>query len=103
METLKILDKKQGLDWNYDEEADVVYVSFRTPQGATDSEMRDDGVGFEPDAVAGGGRRGRQPQGLANIRRRAELLDAQLAITSVPGQGTALSLTMPVATTRRHP
>ena len=63
-------------------------------------EIRDDGVGFAPDAVPVRGRRGRA-QGLANIRRRAELLDARLEIESAPGRGTRLSLTMPVATTRR--
>lgn len=34
--------RKLWLD--YDEEADVLYVSFRRPQDATDSQMRDDGV-----------------------------------------------------------
>ena len=29
---------------DYDEEADVLYLSFRKPQRATDSEMRDDGI-----------------------------------------------------------
>jgi uncharacterized protein YuzE len=29
---------------DYDREADVLYVSFRRPQKATDSEMLDDGV-----------------------------------------------------------
>jgi signal transduction histidine kinase len=65
-------------------------------------EIHDDGSGFDPAAVApgGGGRRGRA-QGLPNIRRRAELLEAELEVESTPGQGTRLSLTMPVATTRR--
>ncbi|MCA1572439.1 MAG: ATP-binding protein, partial [Chloroflexi bacterium] len=63
-------------------------------------EIRDDGRGFDPTASAERGRRGRA-QGLANIRRRAELLDATLNVESVPGHGTALSLTMPVATVRR--
>ncbi|MGH2418764.1 MAG: sensor histidine kinase, partial [Candidatus Limnocylindria bacterium] len=66
-------------------------------------EVRDDGVGFDPPAESERGRRGRRAQGLANIRRRAELLDAELTVESGPGRGTALSLTMPVATTRRHP
>jgi len=30
--------------WDYDEEADVLYVSFQRPQRATDSEMLDNGV-----------------------------------------------------------
>jgi uncharacterized protein YuzE len=34
--------KKMWID--YDEEADVLYLSFRRPQTATDSEMRDDGI-----------------------------------------------------------
>ncbi len=29
---------------DYDEEADVLYISFRRPQKATDSEMTDEGV-----------------------------------------------------------
>jgi uncharacterized protein YuzE len=29
---------------DYDEEADVLYLSFQHPQRATDSEMRDDGI-----------------------------------------------------------
>lgn len=34
--------KKLMLD--YDEEADVLYVSFRRPQKATDSDLRDDDI-----------------------------------------------------------
>ena len=29
---------------DYDEGADVLYISFRKPQGATSSELREDGV-----------------------------------------------------------
>ena len=29
---------------DYDSEADVLYISFRRPQRATDSEMREDGI-----------------------------------------------------------
>jgi signal transduction histidine kinase len=64
-------------------------------------EISDDGHGFDPSTVdPERGRRGRA-QGLANIRRRAELLEAELEIESKLGQGTRLSLTMPVATIRR--
>jgi signal transduction histidine kinase len=63
-------------------------------------EIRDDGAGFDARSTGGRARRGRA-QGLANMRRRAELLDAQLEIESAPGRGTRLSLTMPVATARR--
>jgi signal transduction histidine kinase len=63
-------------------------------------EIQDDGTGFDPEADAGRGRRGRA-QGVANMRRRAELLEGDLDIESEPGRGTLLSLTMPVATVRR--
>lgn len=40
-----LADLPAGPMWvNYDAEADVLYVSLRKPQRATDSEMRDDGV-----------------------------------------------------------
>lgn len=34
MEALKILGKKENLDWDYDEEADVLYISIVKPQKA---------------------------------------------------------------------
>ena len=80
--------------------ATTVTVHMVCTQRRFTLEIRDDGAGFDPAVTAERGRRGRA-QGLANIRRRAELLDAQLSVESAPGQGTALSLTMPVATVRR--
>jgi len=63
-------------------------------------EIHDDGVGFEPEVAESRARTGRA-QGLQNLRRRAELLQATLLIRSAPGRGTSLSLTMPVAASRR--
>ena len=34
MEVLKILEKKEALNWDYDEEADVLYISITKPQEA---------------------------------------------------------------------
>ena len=34
MEKLKILQKKENLDWDYDDEADVLYISVTKPQEA---------------------------------------------------------------------
>ena len=34
MEVLKILDKPDTIDWEYDEEADVLYLSVGTPKPA---------------------------------------------------------------------
>lgn len=35
METMKILEKKERVDWEYDEEADVLYLSIGKPRKAT--------------------------------------------------------------------
>jgi signal transduction histidine kinase len=80
--------------------AQNVIVRMACTQRRFTLEIRDDGVGFDPAATPARARRGRA-QGIANIRRRAELLDATLAVESEPGRGTRLSLRMPVATTRR--
>jgi uncharacterized protein YuzE len=35
MEAIKILEKGQKIDWEYDEEADVLYLSIGRPRKAT--------------------------------------------------------------------
>jgi len=41
----KLVDLPAGGMWvDYDGEADVLYLSFRRPQRAGDSEMREDGI-----------------------------------------------------------
>jgi len=34
METLTILEKQESINWDYDEEADVLYLSIKDPQMA---------------------------------------------------------------------
>ncbi len=34
MEALKILERKENLNWDYDEEADVLYISVEKPRKA---------------------------------------------------------------------
>jgi signal transduction histidine kinase len=53
-------------------------------------EIDDDGRGFVPAAVAGGG------QGLGNLRDRASSLGGALDIESQPDQGTTLRATIPL-------
>jgi signal transduction histidine kinase len=53
--------------------------------------VQDDGVGFDPATPALGG-----GNGLANMRARAEAMRGSFSLTSVPGQGTALRLGVPV-------
>jgi signal transduction histidine kinase len=45
--------------------------------------VRDDGVGFDEEAAAGG-------LGLENMRQRAEAIDGSLSLRSSPGSGTAI-------------
>ena len=82
--------------------ATTVTVRMTCTQRRFTLEIQDDGAGFDPATSAAPGRRG-QAQGLANIRRRAELLDGEVQIESSAGRGTRLSLTMPVPTARRAP
>ncbi len=52
-------------------------------------QVRDDGVGFDPEKVTRG-------DGLGNMNHRAQLLGGRLRIVSAPGQGTTVTLTMPI-------
>jgi nitrate/nitrite-specific signal transduction histidine kinase len=54
--------------------------------------VRDDGAGFDPDHVP---RHGRQHFGLLIMRERAESLGGALTITTAPGHGTTISVTLP--------
>ena len=55
-------------------------------------EVRDDGRGFDSEAVAAQGRR---HFGLQFMRERAELIGARLDIRSRPDGGTVVRLTIP--------
>ena len=55
-------------------------------------EVGDDGVGFDPLAVA----QQAGHYGLLGLRERARLLQGQLDILSTPGQGTTIRLRLPV-------
>ena len=47
--------------------------------------VRDDGVGFDPEAVAGG-------NGLKNLRQRATQMKGEVTVGSRPGEGTTVIL-----------
>jgi signal transduction histidine kinase len=57
--------------------------------------LRDDGAGFAVEQV--GGQTGPRGLGLLGIQERLEALGGTLQITSAPGQGTTLQLTLPEA------
>jgi len=41
MEAVKILEKKERVDWDYDEEADVLYLSIGKPRKAVGVDIGD--------------------------------------------------------------
>lgn len=55
--------------------------------------IKDDGVGFEQDKVMV--ERSHEGYGLVGIRERVQLLKGEMSITSSPGNGTALCISVP--------
>ncbi len=53
-------------------------------------DVTDDGRGFDPEAASRSA-----GMGLFGMRERAELLGGRLAVESVPGEGTAIAMTLP--------
>jgi len=62
-------------------------------------EVRDDGRGFDPEAVAA---RGRRNFGLLFMRERAELIGARVDVRSQPDGGTVVRLVIPLDTAREQ-
>jgi uncharacterized protein YuzE len=44
MEAIKILENKENLNWDYDEEADVLYISMGEPQKALGIDIGDGAI-----------------------------------------------------------
>ncbi len=55
-------------------------------------DVRDNGIGFDPQAVSRTNARGR---GLTGIRSRVEHFGGHIAVESTPGEGTALAVSIP--------
>ncbi len=68
-----------------------VAVHLAVTGAALSLEVRDDGRGFDAQAE-----QHEQHHGLRNMRRRAEVVGGTLRIDSAPGQGTVVSLTVPM-------
>ncbi|MBV8527600.1 MAG: GAF domain-containing sensor histidine kinase, partial [Candidatus Dormibacteraeota bacterium] len=65
-------------------------VSLRRSDGRAVLEVDDDGVGFDIDGPAPAG------LGLQNLRARAEQLGGRLVVTSPPGEGTTVQVSLPI-------
>jgi signal transduction histidine kinase len=66
-----------------------VTVNIGKINGSLELMIKDDGVGFDPQTLKKG-------IGLANIRRRAELLDGTMLLDSKPGKGCTLIIRLRV-------
>jgi two-component system sensor histidine kinase UhpB len=66
-------------------QAGHISLSLAMCNGAVELTVRDDGGGFDPEAVATG-------SGLRGMRERAVLVDATLDVTSTAGNGTTVRL-----------
>ncbi len=79
---------------NVRKHANASHVSIRTmvEDGIWTLEIRDDGRGFDSDAVVA---RGRQNFGLQFMRERAELIGARFDVRSRTGGGTVVRLSIP--------
>jgi signal transduction histidine kinase len=59
--------------------------------------VRDNGVGFDVGEVTEGYEE-RSSLGMLNMRERAEIVNGTLTLSSLPGQGTTITLELPLAT-----
>jgi PAS domain S-box-containing protein len=69
--------------------ADSATVSVTTGEGVLRVEVRDDGTGFDQDSGHPG------HLGLSTMTERTEAIGASLAITSAPGHGTTVTVSLP--------
>jgi signal transduction histidine kinase len=72
-------------------QASRIDVSVRRDDGHVELRVRDDGRGFDPRARYDG------HLGLETMRSRAAELGGRLVLESAPGQGTDVTLTVPLA------
>lgn len=63
--------------------------------------IRDEGPGFDPREVAQ--RAGRESWGLTSMRERADMIGARYTVFSRPGQGTEVTVVLPIGDTSTPP
>ena len=80
-------------------EARAASLHLRVEAGVLYAELRDDGRGFDAEALDG--RSGPTHRGLANMRARGRQLGGRLDIQSRPGHGTRLILCAPLKARKR--
>jgi two-component system sensor histidine kinase DegS len=73
--------------------ASRVSVRLETSPGTWRVLVHDDGVGFDPTQAS----EGRRTLGLTSMRERAQAVGASLEVSSAPGNGTTVALTLPLS------
>ena len=73
--------------------ADTIQATLNYGQTGVTLDIADDGVGIDSQVLAQGGREGHF--GFTGMRERAEKLGAKLAISSEPGRGATIRVTLP--------
>jgi two-component system sensor histidine kinase ComP len=76
--------------------AQIVEVCIRTEADDIIVEIKDDGIGFDVPAVPRISSTNQQGLGIFTIRERLSHLKGHFSIASKPGQGTCVTLTMPI-------
>ncbi len=69
--------------------ADRAAVTVTAQEGSLHVMVKDDGAGFDPDAGHAG------HLGLSTMAERPEIIGADLTITSTPGKGTTVAVSLP--------
>jgi hypothetical protein len=78
-------------------QATQVFISLQVVENLFTLVIRDNGVGFNPeDKMKSGG------SGLLNLQSRARLIQATFSIQSSPGEGTRISIALPLDTHAKH-
>lgn len=72
-----------------------IHISLNAHNGALIATVRDEGPGFDVNAVNNNYNE-RGSLGMVNMRDRARLIDGQLSIDSAPGRGTRVTLLVPL-------
>lgn len=77
-----------------------IHVSVHNSGGSLVATVRDEGPGFDVNAVAANYAE-RGSLGMVNMRDRARLVEGKLTIDSAPGKGTRVTLTVPLNERRK--
>lgn len=77
-------------------QAENVYIQLARQQDSICLQVRDDGIGFDPDEVMNN-RRPLSGYGVHSMRERVEICKGEFQMTSQPDRGTSIHVSIPVS------